>query len=167
MLQQFPRRFDGRRADSHGANRFVIVCSFVANRAGDCFTSVYRCFTAKGEETIPLFGHFGLANPIGPTDYSAAETAPSEGRKWLDSIRALRPHCPARISGDGQAIVLNRSLRVFRQERGSATLGGEAALRRCESHPRGNPFFRMPCLMTVPLSRRSSPAKRRDRIPLR
>lgn len=30
----------------------------------------YRCFTTKGEESIPLFGDFGLARQIGCVDYS-------------------------------------------------------------------------------------------------
>ena len=94
----------------------MIVCSFVANRAGDCFTSVYRCFTAKGEETIPLFGDFGLANQIGTTDYSRPRRFRAMIEQWLDSIRALWPNSPARISRDGQAIVLNRSLAVYPRE---------------------------------------------------
>ena len=30
----------------------------------------YRCFKAKGVEAIPIFGEFGLANQIGPVEYS-------------------------------------------------------------------------------------------------
>ena len=76
----------------------------------------YRCFTAKGEEAIPLFGDFGLANQIGTTDYSRPRRFRAMIEQWLDSIRALWPHCPARISKDGQAIVLNRSHAVFPRE---------------------------------------------------
>jgi hypothetical protein len=76
----------------------------------------YRCFTAKGEESIPLFGDFGLANQIGTTDYSRPRRFRAMIEQWLDSIRALWPHCPARISKDGEAIVLNRSHAVFPRE---------------------------------------------------
>ncbi len=41
----------------------------------------YRCFTAKGTESIPLFGDFGLANQIGTTDYSR----PADSRPWSNN----------------------------------------------------------------------------------
>lgn len=69
----------------------------------------YRCFTAKGEESIPLFGDFGLANQIGTTDYSGPRRFRAMIEQWLNSIRALWPECPARISRDGQTIVVRHA----------------------------------------------------------
>jgi hypothetical protein len=63
-----------------------------------------------------LFGGFGFANQIGTTEYSRPRRFRAMIELWLGSIRALWPHCPARISTDGQTIVLNRSLAVFPRE---------------------------------------------------
>ena len=30
----------------------------------------YRCFTAKGQERVPLFGDFGLAGQLGSGEYA-------------------------------------------------------------------------------------------------
>jgi hypothetical protein len=67
----------------------------------------YRCFTARGVESIPLFGDFGLANQIGTTDYSRPRRFRAIVEQWLGTIRALWPQCPARTSGDGQAILFS------------------------------------------------------------
>lgn len=77
----------------------------------------YRCFTAKGVESIPLFGDFGLANQIGTTEYSRPRRFRAMVEQWLASIRALWPECPARISTDGQAIVLKHEPAVMPAER--------------------------------------------------
>ncbi len=58
---------------------------------------------------IPLFGDFGLANQIGTTDYSRPRRFRAIVEQWLETIRALWPQCPARISGDGQAILLKHA----------------------------------------------------------
>src|SRR5215471_2928511 len=49
----------------------------------------YRCFTAKGTESIPLFGDFGLANQIGTTEYSRPRRFRAMVEQWLDNIRRL------------------------------------------------------------------------------
>ncbi len=69
----------------------------------------FRCFTARGEESIPLFGDFGLANQLGTTVYSRPRRFRAMIEQWFNSIRALWPECPARISRDGQAIVVRHS----------------------------------------------------------
>ena len=76
----------------------------------------YRCFTAKGTESIPLFGDFGLANQIGTTDYSRPRRFRAMVEQWLDSIRALWPECPARISSDGQSIIVKHASAVLPAE---------------------------------------------------
>jgi replication initiator protein len=73
----------------------------------------YRCFTARGVETIPLFGDFGLAHQIGTTDYSRPRRFRAMIEQWLETIRALWPQCPARISADGQEIVLKHAPAVL------------------------------------------------------
>jgi hypothetical protein len=62
---------------------------------------------------IPLFGDFGLANQIGTTDYSRPRRFRAMIEQWLETIRALWPRCPARISADGQAIVLKHAPAVL------------------------------------------------------
>ena len=64
----------------------------------------YRCFKAKGAETIPLFGQFGLANQIGTVEYSRPRRFRGMLEQWLGTIRVIWPECPARISSDGQSI---------------------------------------------------------------
>jgi hypothetical protein len=73
----------------------------------------YRCFTAKGSESIPLFGDFGLANQIGTTDYTRPRRFRAMVEQWLDNIRALWPECPARISSDGHAIIVRHAPAVL------------------------------------------------------
>jgi hypothetical protein len=61
----------------------------------------YRCFTAKGQERVPIFGDFGLANQLGNADYARPRKFRERLERWLDLVRALWAGCPARISSDG------------------------------------------------------------------
>jgi hypothetical protein len=61
----------------------------------------YRCFTAKGQERVPIFGDFGLANQLGSADYARSRKFRERLESWLDLVRALWPACPAHISSDG------------------------------------------------------------------
>jgi hypothetical protein len=76
----------------------------------------YRCFTAKGTESIPLFGDFGLANQIGTSGYSRPRRFRAMVGQWLESIKLLWPQCPARISSDGQSILLSYASAVIPAE---------------------------------------------------
>jgi hypothetical protein len=67
----------------------------------------YRCFTAKGQERVPIFGNFGLAAQLGSTDYARPRKFRERLERWLDLVRSLWPDCPARISGDGDYIVIH------------------------------------------------------------
>jgi hypothetical protein len=61
----------------------------------------YRCFTAKGQERIPMFGDFGLAAQLGSADYARPRKFRERLERWLDLVRTLWPDCPAQItSGD-------------------------------------------------------------------
>jgi len=42
----------------------------------------YRCFTAKREESVPIFGRFGLIQQIGSTEYSCARWFKAKLSQW-------------------------------------------------------------------------------------
>jgi hypothetical protein len=73
----------------------------------------YRCFVAKGKELIPLFGAFGLAIQIGSIEYARPRRFREKLDQWLDTIRVLWPECPAKISGDGTSLEVNRATAVL------------------------------------------------------
>ena len=62
----------------------------------------YRCFVAKSEERIPLFGEFGLAAQLGCVEYSRPRRFRAMLEQWLCTIRAAWPQCPAAICTDGR-----------------------------------------------------------------
>ena len=62
----------------------------------------YRCFVAKSEERIPLFGDFGLAAQLGCVEYSRPRRFRAMLEQWLCTIRAAWPQCPAAICTDGR-----------------------------------------------------------------
>ena len=66
----------------------------------------YRCFTARGEERVPLFGYFGLANQLGSVGYARPRKFRERLEGWLRLVRSLWPECPACISADGRSMVL-------------------------------------------------------------
>jgi hypothetical protein len=72
----------------------------------------YRCFTAKGEESIPLFGAFGLTQQLGSVEYSRPRRFRAMLEQWLTTIRALWPECPARITPNGKSLSITRALAV-------------------------------------------------------
>lgn len=80
----------------------------------------YRCFVASGQESIPLFGERGLANQLGSIEYSRPRRFCQKLEQWLKMIRLLWPGCPARISADGQSLLVNRGSAVRVAERVSA-----------------------------------------------
>ncbi|HEY3439693.1 MAG TPA: replication protein RepA [Paludibaculum sp.] len=61
----------------------------------------YRCFTAKGTESIPIFGEYGLVTQLGSVEYSRPRRFRAELERWLATIRVIWPACPARISPRG------------------------------------------------------------------
>ena len=66
----------------------------------------YRCFVAKGQEAIPLFGPLGVVAQIGTADYTRPRRLRQRIEEWLDTIRAMWPECPARISSDGDRLIV-------------------------------------------------------------
>lgn len=63
-----------------------------------------RCFVAKSEEQIPLFGELGLAAQLGCVEYSRPRRFRAMLEQWLSTIRAAWPQCPATISPDGRSL---------------------------------------------------------------
>jgi hypothetical protein len=77
----------------------------------------YRCFTAKGEERVPLFGNLGLVNQLGSAEYVRPRKFRERLERRLDLIRTMWPECPARIAADGQAILIHRAQAIRPQEK--------------------------------------------------
>lgn len=69
----------------------------------------YRCFVAKGPETIPLFGPFGLTQQLGCVEYSRPSRFRAMLEQWLRTIRGLWPDCPAAISNDGRVLAIRNA----------------------------------------------------------
>jgi hypothetical protein len=63
---------------------------------------VYRCFVAKREEQIPLFGDFGLTAQLGSVEYTRPRRFRAMVQQWLSTIRTVWPECPAKISAGGR-----------------------------------------------------------------
>ena len=72
----------------------------------------YRCFTANGEERIPLFGTFGLANQLGTIEYSRPRRFRRKLEEWLRVISAIWPECPAQINADGRSLKIHQATPV-------------------------------------------------------
>ena len=66
----------------------------------------YRCFTAKGEERVPLFGEFGLVSQLGSGEYRRPRKFRECLENWLGLVKTLWPSCPARISEDGMRLIV-------------------------------------------------------------
>lgn len=82
----------------------------------------YRSFKAKGTESIPIFGEFGLGNQLGCVDYSRPQRFRAMLEQWLDTIRTIWPECPARIVSNGQSIEIRKATAVGEQHRPPAAL---------------------------------------------
>jgi hypothetical protein len=72
----------------------------------------YRCFSAKSEEAIPIFGPFGLAAQLGNAEYVRPRKFRETLERCLQAIRSLWPECPALISRDGEKLIINRATAV-------------------------------------------------------
>jgi hypothetical protein len=67
----------------------------------------YRCFIAKAEERIPLFGDFGLTAQLGSVEYTRPRRFRAMLEQWLVQVRSVWPECPAQICSDGRYLRLN------------------------------------------------------------
>jgi Plasmid encoded RepA protein len=77
----------------------------------------YRCFLAKGQETIPLLGPFGLAGQIGSIEYARPRRFREKLDQWLQIIYGLWPECPVRISSDGVSLIVDRAHAVLTEQK--------------------------------------------------
>ena len=66
----------------------------------------YRCFTARGRERVPLFGHFGLVSQLGSIEYARPRKFREKLEGWLQLVRTMWPACPATIESGGDALIL-------------------------------------------------------------
>jgi hypothetical protein len=82
----------------------------------------YRCFKAKGTESIPIFGEFGLANQLGCVEYSRPRRFRAMLEQWLDTIRAIWPECPARLVPNCQSIEIRNAAAIREQRQSPAAL---------------------------------------------
>jgi len=72
----------------------------------------FRCFSAKGEEYVPIFGPRGLAAQLGNVEYARPRRFREKLELWLRAIHGMWPECPARISADGSALIVNRATAI-------------------------------------------------------
>lgn len=66
----------------------------------------YRCFSARGRESVPLSGGLGLAAQLGNAEYARPRKFREKLQSWLQVVKSMWPACPARISPDGQFLVI-------------------------------------------------------------
>jgi Plasmid encoded RepA protein len=76
----------------------------------------YRCFNANGSERIPIFGPQGLVSQLGSADYARPRKFRERLEKWLDLVRALWPDCGARLSADGNYLLVMPSIAVHERK---------------------------------------------------
>lgn len=72
----------------------------------------YRCFKSRGQERIPLFGEFGLALQLGNESYARPRKFRERLERWLSIVKAMWPACPARISTDGNFLLIEAAIAV-------------------------------------------------------
>ena len=77
----------------------------------------YRCFVARGKETIPLFGACRLASQIGLSEYARPRRFREKLDGWLESVCVLWPDCLAEISADGERLIVNQAIAVRPEQR--------------------------------------------------
>ena len=73
----------------------------------------YRCLLSRIEESIPLFGKYGLTAQLGSVEYSRPRRFRAMLDQWLGVVRALWPECPAYIAPDGQSLKITHGTPVL------------------------------------------------------
>jgi hypothetical protein len=66
----------------------------------------YRCFSARGDEMIPLSGSLGLAAQLGNAEYARPRKFREKLAEWMRVVKAMWPQCPAAISPDGRSLLV-------------------------------------------------------------
>src|SRR6058998_3802079 len=93
------------------------VTMLTVSRSGLSVDLVYscgslRCFTAKGKESIPIFGDFRLVRQIGTVEYARPRRFREKLNQWIRTIRLVWPECPAKISSDGLYLLVDHAAAV-------------------------------------------------------
>jgi hypothetical protein len=74
---------------------------------------VWKSWNLRGRSArIPLFGFGGLAEQLGNAPYAVERTFTLTIKRWLTTVKALWPECPASVSGDGHALFVRSTARV-------------------------------------------------------
>ncbi|MGH9326084.1 MAG: replication protein RepA [Terriglobia bacterium] len=72
---------------------------------------VWRCWTAKGPVTVPLFGGEGLVSQLGISERLRERDFRRQLVQWLKIIQQLWPECPANLP-EGGACLLIRAVKA-------------------------------------------------------
>jgi hypothetical protein len=67
---------------------------------------VWRCWTAKGPVSVPLFGPEGLVSQLGISEHLRERDFRRQIVQWLKVVRQLWPHCPANVDEGGGGLVI-------------------------------------------------------------
>jgi hypothetical protein len=67
---------------------------------------VWRCWTAKGPTSIPLFGPEGLVSQLGNSERLRERDFRRQVTRWLKTIQQLWPECPARLGESGACLLI-------------------------------------------------------------
>ena len=66
----------------------------------------WRSWLTRRENRIPLFGAMGLNQQLGTNRYSRPRDFRRQLERWLRVIENLWPECPAKLSSDGQYLLV-------------------------------------------------------------
>ena len=66
----------------------------------------YRCFSARSEESVPIFGTLRLAAQLHNVKYARPREFREKLESWLEVIRAMWPECPTRIDNAGSYLLI-------------------------------------------------------------
>jgi len=113
LTEEFYREITAHPIPTDLAAARALSCSPAAL---DLFTWLsYRCFVARGEERVPLFGEFGLVRQLGVGDYSRPRKFRERLEQWLDLVKLMWPDCPARLSQDGERLLVSHGRAIHTQ----------------------------------------------------
>lgn len=67
----------------------------------------YRSFTLKTQQSIPLFGPFGLAAQLGSVEYSRPRRFAAKLQEWLELIKRIQPNYCAHLDSQHQRLIIS------------------------------------------------------------
>jgi hypothetical protein len=93
----------------------VLAC---AGGIGSIYVAFVSVLFGEGRGSHSPARAFGLASQIGSIEYARPRRFREKLDQWLESIRALWPECPARISPDGMSLIVSRANAVRMEQEG-------------------------------------------------